>query len=122
MAPVSSSGVTDEREGTGPAPVQSPLTLYSSLISPGVSLAHTFPTETFTSVNGSERKAYIHVVQTSGYNPSEATGATVTLSGEGTELTLREGDGAYIRGDAGAELKISNVGDRVVEVLLFDVE
>lgn len=65
----------------------------------------------------------MHVVQTSGYNPHESNGAQVTLSSpEGNSVTLKEGDGVYITGDAGQTLSVRNSGDRVAEVLLFDVE
>jgi hypothetical protein len=78
--------------------------------------------DTFANVTGTGRKAYIHVIQTSGYNPSEAAGASVKVTGEGATLELKEGDGAYLYGDAGTELKVENTGDRIAEVLLFDVE
>ncbi|KAH8100741.1 pirin domain-containing protein [Phellopilus nigrolimitatus] len=125
VAPTTSPSVILEREGAGPAPVQSPVSLYATLISPSTSLAHTFPS---TSAAGeaaaasAQRKAYMHVVQTSGYNPKAANGASVKISGEGAELVLREGDGAYIYGEVGRNLLVENVGDRVAEVLLFDVE
>ena len=122
VAPADASGVISEREGSGPAPVHSPLTLYSTLITPGVSLPHTFPTDAFPTARGSARKAYIHVVQTSGYNPTESSGATVKISGDGATLELKEGDGAYIYGEAGTDMNVDNIGDRVAEVLLFDVE
>ena len=65
----------------------------------------------------------MHVVQTSGYNPGKAAGASVKVGGGGAEeVVLREGDGAYIFGEKGAELAVENVGDRVAEVLVFDVE
>lgn len=61
-------------------------------------------------------------MQTSGYNHKEASGASVRISGEGAELVLREGDGAFVFGEAGKDLKVENTCDRVAEVLLFDVE
>lgn len=64
----------------------------------------------------------MHVVQTSGYNSGAASGASVRIEGDGIELVLREGDGAYIVGTVGGELKVENVGDGVAEVLMFDVE
>jgi len=112
VAPIDEEGVSAKREALGPAPVHSPLTLYASLLSPSVSLSHTL----------ANRKAYLHVVQTSGYNTGKASGATVKLGGQGSEIEVREGDGVYIMGDAGAELKIENVGGSVAEVLLFDLE
>lgn len=82
-----------------------------------MSLVHTLPENA-----AGQRKAYIHVVQTSGYNPSSAKGASVRISGDGAGLELKEGDGAFVVGEAGKELKIENTGDRVAEILLFDVE
>lgn len=65
------------------------------------------------------RRAYVHVVQTSGYNTQEATGATIQLNGH---VTLREGDGAFVHiTDGDRELDIANVGDREAEVLVFDL-
>ncbi|KAJ7173399.1 RmlC-like cupin domain-containing protein [Mycena filopes] len=116
VAPVGAEGVQkDNREGTGPAPVQSPLTLYATLLSDGKSLRQT--------ITGS--KGYIHVVQTSGYNTKAASGATIkVVGGAGVETVLKEGDGAYLHFDnpGGSELIVENVGDKTAEVLLFDVE
>jgi hypothetical protein len=123
VAPVSSTstGVSAEREGKGPAPVQSPLTMYASLLSPSTSLERPMV----------GAKGYVHVVQTSGYNDGQARGASVKIgsssssgNGEGEgEVTLREGDGAYVFvGDSGNVLKVENVGDSVAEVVLFDIE
>ncbi|TDL23827.1 pirin domain-containing protein [Rickenella mellea] len=124
VAPVSAPGVADEREGAGPAPVQSPVSLYATMLSPAASLPHTFPaTLSADSASPSTaRKAYIHVVQTSGYNTKMSSGASVKVTGDDAVLELKEGDGAYIFGEAGKELKVENTGDRVAEVLLFDVE
>jgi hypothetical protein len=117
VAPIGAGGVSASREGTGAAPVQSPLTLYATLLSPSKSLSHTFPSGRATS-----RKAYVHVIQTSGYNAEAATGATVKVAGHGAEVELKEGDGGYIYGEAGKEITVANVGDKVAELLLFDLE
>lgn len=64
-------------------------------------------------------------MQTSGYNTEAASGASVKVSAEGgQEVTLREGDGMYVTGQVGQELKLANVseGQQVAEVLVFDVE
>lgn len=114
VANVDAEGVHKEkREGEGPAPVQSPLTLYATLLSPGKALAQ-----------GMERKkGYIHVVQTGGYNPGPAGGATVKVTtGPGVEEVLKEGDGAYMFVGEAGEVKVENVGDKIAEVLLFDIE
>ncbi|KAJ7065482.1 RmlC-like cupin domain-containing protein [Mycena amicta] len=114
VAPVDAEGVIAEREAEGPAPVQSPLTLYATLLSDGKSLTQT--------MNG--KKGYIHVVQTSGYNTKEASGAAIRVVGApGVETELKEGDGAYIHFDnGGVEVKVENIGDKTAEVLLFDLE
>lgn len=75
------------------------------------------------STRGTDRKAYIHVVQTSGYNANAAVGAAIKVTGEtGDEIELKEGDGAYIFGEAGKDVKVQNIGGQRAELLLFDVE
>lgn len=122
VAPVDAEGVSLTREGAGPAPVQSPLNLFASLISPGVSLSHTF-----LSGPRKERKGYVHLVQTTKYNtgPGLASGAAIRISSEGAEpLVLKEGDGAYVFGEQGKVMTVENIGEngKVAEVLLFDIE
>jgi hypothetical protein len=118
VAPVGAEGVSEKREDSGPAPVQSPLTLFATLLSPSTTLTHTFLSGPSTS-----RKGYIHVVQTSGYNTSTSTGAHVRVKGEdGVEIELKEGDGAYVYAEPGKELAVENVGDKVAEIVLFDLE
>jgi len=115
VAPVKAEGVLATREGKGPAPVQSPLSLYASLISPSTSLSHTFSAPG----QGSKRRAYVHVVQTSGYNTGKASGATVQVNGG---LQLSEGDGVFAIAGEGEKIEVKNIGDKVAEVLLFDLE
>lgn len=119
VAPADSTeDVVDAREASGPAPVHSPLSLYATILSPSTSLPKTFPVDG----EGKARKAYIHVAQTSGYNTKTSAGAAVRITGEGgATLELREGDGAYITGEAGTDMQVANVGDLSAEVLLFDV-
>ncbi|KAJ7303014.1 RmlC-like cupin [Mycena albidolilacea] len=114
VAPANAEGVlNDSREGAGPAPVQSPLTLYATLLTESKSLKQM--------IKGS--MGYIHVVQTSGYNTKAATGATIkVISAPGVEVELKEGDGAYLHFDKGGELTVENVRDKTAEVLLFDLE
>lgn len=110
--------MVEKREAEGPAPVHSPLTVFASLISPSSTLTHTLPAD-----DGSHlpRKAYVHVAQKSGYNTGKADSATIRLSSkDGNVVEVREGDGVYVMGDAGATLTVQNVGDCVAEVLLFD--
>lgn len=83
---------------------------------------------------------YVHVVQTSGYNTGAAGGNTVRISsdhqdageekdgeggkekGKGKEVVLREGDGVFVWGRMGCEVKVENVGEGVAEVLLFEMD
>ncbi|KAF5332168.1 hypothetical protein D9611_008075 [Ephemerocybe angulata] len=101
-----------------PAPVQSDLTMYATIIPPGSQ-------EREVKLLGS--KGYVHLIQTSGYNAGEAAGGEIGI-GEvgqpGEHLAMREGDGAYLKvtsGD-GAVLKVENVGDTEVELLVFDLD
>ncbi|KAG6834462.1 hypothetical protein H0H93_009482, partial [Arthromyces matolae] len=115
VAPVEAEGVSDTREGSGPAPVHSALTLYATLADSGSKLEQ--------GLKG--KKAYVHVVQTSRYNEGKASGATVRIGGTKTseELELKEGDGAYVTvGNGGATITVENTGDKTAEVLLFDLE
>ena len=95
----------------GKAPVQSLLTLYATLLGQNKSLNKPFI----------GKKGYIRVVQTSGYNEGPSKGANINITSEGgEELILGEGDGAYIF--VGNSLEVENVGDRVAEVLVFDLD
>lgn len=115
VAPVGSKGVIEERDGEGPAPVQSDLTMYASFVEGGQTVAQKL----------TGKKAYVHVVQTSGYNPGKASGATVRVrSSRGFEnLEFKEGDGAYIAimGGGGIEFLVQNTGEKRAEVVLFDL-
>ncbi|KAG1738932.1 RmlC-like cupin domain-containing protein [Suillus paluster] len=120
VAPSDSSEVSLDREAEGPAPIRSQLRAYASLVDPGVSLTHKFhPTHSTDT-----RKAYIHVVQSSGYNPGNARGVKLRVGAqnEGPVIELREGDGSYLLVGKDTELKVENAGEGVVEFLLFDME
>lgn len=65
------------------------------------------------------RKAYVHVVQTSGYNAKTSKGATVKINGG---LELKEGDGSFAMGKSGDKLEIENIGDVPAELIVFDIE
>lgn len=114
VAPAWEEGVKNVRETDGPAPVQSDLTLYASIMSPGKTLERPFK----------GTKGYIHVIQTSGYNTQASQGAAIKISGPGyEELELKEGDGTYIFvGNQGNTLKVENVGDKKAEILVFDLD
>ncbi|KAH9072245.1 RmlC-like cupin domain-containing protein [Lactarius deliciosus] len=111
------SGVSDAREAAGPAPVHSPVSLRATLLSPGRSLSH--------ELSPQSSKAYVHVVQTSGYNPSTPSGNTIRVYAPGTkDATLREGDGLYITSTTGAGTTVSveNTGESIAELLLFELD
>lgn len=113
VAPINAEGVQKDlregsKQGEGPAPVQSPLTMYATLLSEGKSLSQ--------GMKG--LKGYIHVVMRSGYNDGPASGAAIKVGGQ----MLKEGDGAYLQSSSATELVMENVGDRVAEVILFDLE
>ena len=113
VAPVGADGVLSVREGKGPAPVQSPLTLYATILGQNKSLNRSF----------AGKKGYMHVVQTSGYNEGQSQGASIKIASGGEELTLGEGDGAYILVENGVNLlEVENVGDRAAEVVVFDLD
>ena len=116
VAPVGSEGASEEREGDGPAPVQSPLYLYATLLSKGASVTHKLR---HSDISPGQRKAYVHVIQTSGYNTGKAKGNRVLLN---SGLELAEGDGAFAIGEGGQPIEIKNVGDNTAEVLLFDLD
>jgi hypothetical protein len=87
---------------------------------PGISFVHEF----HPSRSPEGRKAYIHVVQKSGYNPRNAGGAKLRVGAqiEGPIIELREGDGSYLFVGKDAVLKVENAGEDTVEFLLFDME
>lgn len=116
VAPIKADGVSAERDASGPAPVQSPVTLYSTLLSPSASVSHTFGA---AGQSVGKRRGYVHVIQTSGYNTAKATGATVQVNGG---LKLSEGDGTFVIAPEGEKLEITNVGDKTAEVLVFDLD
>ncbi|KZP13191.1 RmlC-like cupin, partial [Athelia psychrophila] len=115
VAPIGAPGVSSKREDARPAPVQSPLTLYATILLPATALPHRF--------SAGATKGYIHVVQTSGYNAGASKGARIRVGGGGgVALELKEGDGAYITLQSQKDLRVENVGEGVSEVLLFELD
>ncbi|KAH7909000.1 RmlC-like cupin domain-containing protein [Hygrophoropsis aurantiaca] len=117
VAPSTASEVSLNREDSGPAPIRSQLRMYAALIEPGATVAHTF--------KGNARKGYLHVIQKSGYNPKKAGGDGARVRVDGGDpawAELGEGDGAYLVTKEDGGLVVRNEGDRVAEVLLFDLE
>ncbi|CAE6440916.1 hypothetical protein ACGC1H_003648 [Rhizoctonia solani] len=116
VAPIDAPDVLDQREGAGPTPVHAQLSVYASILSPGKTVVHTFPEP---KAGEPIRKAFVHVIQTSGYNAEAAKGAKVQLNGG---LELSEGDGAFAGAAGGEKIQIENTSDRDAEVLVFDLE
>jgi len=122
VAPLDFDGVTDTREGTGPAPIHSFLIVYTSILSLNTSVSHTFAPE-------NPRKGYVHVIMRKGgyryHSPSipEPTGGPRLLVECGSQLVeLAEGDGLYMDGMKGATVKFESSGDAEVEFVLFDLD
>lgn len=82
------------------------------------------------------QRAYIQVPQSSGYNQSVARGSSTSLKLTGFwlyspqiasgirvngDLELAEGDGAFVWGEPGEQLRIENAGEKSAEALLFDL-
>ncbi|KAG0696007.1 RmlC-like cupin domain-containing protein [Suillus ampliporus] len=120
VAPSNSSEVSLDREAEGPVPIRSQLRAYATLMDPGISLTHAFHPIRSTE----RRRAYIHVIQKSGYNPGNARGVRLRVGAqvEGPIIELKEGDGSYLLVGKDAELKVENAGEGAAEFLLFDME
>ncbi|KAI0285984.1 pirin domain-containing protein [Russula aff. rugulosa BPL654] len=116
VAPVGKDGVTTEREGDGPAPVQSDVALWATILSPNRTVSRDMPS------SSTERKAYMQVVQTSGFNKGPAQGAHVRVEIGNQSVEMKEGDGAFVHAAPEEELRMTNLGNCVAEVLLFDVD
>lgn len=112
VAPAGSEGVISARDAKGPAPVQSQLTLYATLLEPGKKVQQRL----------TGKKGYVHMIQTSGYNARKASGGTVRVGDGEKQLELREGDGAYLHLNGATDFSVENVGTSTAEVLLFDLE
>jgi hypothetical protein len=69
-----------------------------------------------------ERKAYIQLVQTSGFNQRAAQGAHVRVEIGDQSVEMREGDGVFVHAAPKEELRMTNLGSSVAEILLFDVD
>ena len=105
-----------EHEGEGPAPVQSDIAFWATVLSPDRAISRAMPSKE------GERKAYLQVVQTSGFNLGAGKGAHVRVEIGGQSVEMREGDGAFVHASPGEELRMINLGGSAAEVLLFDVD
>lgn len=116
VAPIGKDGVTTDREGNGPTPVQSDVALWATVLSPNRTVSRPMPS------SSGERKAYMQVVQTSGFNQGPARGAHVRVEIGEQSVEMKEGDGAFVHAAPKEELRMTNLGNSVAEVLLFDVD
>lgn len=98
-----------EKEGT-PIPLQADISMDASILSPGKSVSHDI-------VKAGARNIYLHLVM-GGRTQPKTGGAKIKIG----ELTLGEGDGAFVRtsGDA-KKIDVDSVGDKPAEFLLFDM-
>ncbi|KAJ6621499.1 RmlC-like cupin domain-containing protein [Mycena sp. CBHHK59/15] len=92
--------------------LQSPLTLYATLLSDSESLNQTIKGSKGTSTLCRQR------IQRQGCDRCCHQGHR----GIGIEVELKEGDGAYLHFDKGGELTVENTGDKMAEVLLFNLD
>ncbi|KAL7421386.1 hypothetical protein Q5752_004271 [Cryptotrichosporon argae] len=128
VAPAGTDGVSEERDGRGPTPIHASLHFYASLLTPGASVAHTLKPRLKTTpslASPSGKLFYAQLVQTSGYNTRAARpdGAKVALEVAGKSQVLGEGDGWFVSGtQTGDEVRIANVGDKVAELVLFEMD
>ena len=114
VASVWADGIKHTREGEGPAPVQSALILYASILGTGKALSRFLE----------GKKAYA-CYSDECYNERQATGASVKFSTKGGgEVELSDGDRVYVdpAKKNGAILEVENVGDRAAELVVFDLE
>ncbi|WWC64266.1 uncharacterized protein I303_106876 [Kwoniella dejecticola CBS 10117] len=125
VAPVGYEGVQEVRECEGLTPIHAPLHFFASLLSPSKSVTHTL----LPSINGkATKKLYIQLIQSSGYNTESAAkdgknGPLVQISSGAQSAKLGEGDGVFITsGKTGEEVIIENVGNRVGEVVVFEMD
>ncbi|KAK4046226.1 hypothetical protein OIV83_006258, partial [Microbotryomycetes sp. JL201] len=118
VAPVgSASSVVDAREATGPTPVHSNLSMYSTILEPESAVEHTFK----------QPKGYLHLImrQTGYRSPRTELGGkgphvTVTV-GSQAPVELEEGDGVYLDNVQGETVSFTASGDANAEFVLFDL-
>lgn len=108
--------MSTDREGHGPAPIQSDVTLWVTVLSPNKTVSRAMP-----STEG-ERKAYLQVAQLSGFNQGPARGSHLRVEIGNQSVEMKEGDGVFVHAAPKEELRLTNLGDSAAEVLLFDVE
>ncbi|KAJ9478590.1 Pirin domain-containing protein [Pseudozyma hubeiensis] len=134
IKPISTFSKADA-EKTGLLPAGSPIPSHSTLVTrtsiltPGSTVTHILGADS-AAEKASERWCYIHLAQTSGYKDPDfpdmgiKNEAAITFSdGKHTQYTLKEGDGAYIKGGkAGDAIEIKSEGGKDAEFVLFDLK
>ena len=108
--------MSTDREGDGPAPIQSDVTFWVTALSANKTISRAMP-----STQG-ERKAYLQMAQLSGFNQGPGRGSHVRVEIGNQSVEMREGDGVFVHAAPKEELRLTNLGDSVAEVLLFDVD
>ena len=90
--------------------IHAPLSMYASILQPSQSVRHQFK----------RSQGYVHLIMRSGYDTCSVNAAKIRL---GSDITLQEGDGAFINRDkSNGELIIENIGSINAEFLLFDLD
>lgn len=123
----------EQRTADGPAPVHSWLSMDASILTPGSIVKHVIsrpfdPARAATS----PKKVYIHLTQTSGYNPHASLSTPnsarlkLTTSSHQTSnvaVTLGEGDGMFVTGGVeGEEIVFENIGGSNAEFVVFEMD
>ncbi|KAJ9104270.1 hypothetical protein QFC20_004551 [Naganishia adeliensis] len=137
VGPIGAENVIDDREAKGPAPVHSHIAMFSTILDPGKQVTHhvTEPYHKLTpqlpltpatdaSTDGS-KKLYLHVIQTTKYNPRAAlTHADAPRIKVNGDLELGEGDGAFVTGAKAGDqgVTLENVGGGRAEVVVFEMD
>ena len=119
----------DEKDKTGLLEQGRAIPSHASLVTrfarlqPEKTVSHTLGQE--TTQKAGERWAYVHLAQSSGYKDPDLPDrgikneASIQINGN---VSLKEGDGAYIRGGkVGEQIEIKSTGGRTAEVVLFDL-
>lgn len=99
------------KEGeTEPIPMHSDVSMSASILAPGKKVEHEL-------VKEGPRNVYLHLVMSGKTQPKEG-GMKIKIG----NVTLGEGDGAFVRGAAGpGKIEVESVGDKPAEFLLFDM-
>jgi redox-sensitive bicupin YhaK (pirin superfamily) len=124
VGPVGAPNVIDEREGSGPAPVHSYLSMFATILPPSSSVSHVISAPYSAKSANPTKRVYVHVIQSTKYNPraslTDAGAAKVKIN---ASQVLGEGDGAFVEGGKqGDALTIESIGGRNAEVVVFEMD